>query len=194
MENIKTSQKSADLIVKEITEEVYNFIAPYNNFTITTPSEYEKSSFLIKKLREKVRQIEKKRKDFTQPLLDLKRKWDNLFKKPITILEDIISKINQEMFAYRRKQEEEARKKKEEMEKQAEGDDLFVPEVKPEIPKTEVKVRKIWKFRIKDKTKIKMDFLVPDEKTIGELVRKLKDKAVNIVGEGIEVYYEEVSY
>jgi len=178
---------------KKLTEQALKIYEDLKDYKIETADKYELASTDLKRAKELLKAIDEKRKEMTKPLDDAKKRIMAFFRPAQDKLNLIISKINQEMFAYRRKQEEEARKKKEEMEKQAE-DDLFIPEVKPEIPKTEVKVRKVWKFRVKDKTKIKMDFLIPDEKTIGELVRKLKDKAVNIVGEGIEVYYEEVSY
>ena len=178
---------------KKLTEQALKIYEDLKDYKIETADKYELASTDLKRAKELLKAIDEKRKEMTKPLDDAKKRIMAFFRPAQDKLNLIISKINQEMFAYRRKQEEEARKKKEEMEKQAE-DDLFIPEVKPEIPKTEVKVRKVWKFRVKDKTKIKMDFLIPDEKTIGELVRKLKDKAVSIVGEGIEVYYEEVSY
>jgi len=179
---------------KKLTEQALKIYEDLKDYKIETADKYELAGADLKKAKELLKAIDEKRKEMTRPLDEAKRKIIGFFRPAQEKLNLIVSKINQEMFAYRRKQEEEARKKREEMEKQAEDDDLFIPEVKPNIPKTEVKVRKVWKFRVKDKAKIKMDFLIPDEKTIGELVRKLKDKAVSIVGEGIEVYYEEVSY
>lgn len=53
-------------------------------------------------------------------------------------------------------------------------------------PKLEgVSVRKLWKFRIVDVNKIPRQYMLPDEKAIGAVVRGLRDKA-NIPG--IEVY------
>jgi hypothetical protein len=52
--------------------------------------------------------------------------------------------------------------------------------------------RGIWKWRLKDASKLKPQYLIPDEQAIGQVVRALKDKAISAIGEGsIEVYEEK---
>jgi hypothetical protein len=52
-------------------------------------------------------------------------------------------------------------------------------------------VRKIWRFRIKNRDLIKDEFWIEDETKIGAIVSKLGPDAASIVG-GIEVYQEEI--
>jgi hypothetical protein len=62
-----------------------------------------------------------------------------------------------------------------------------------EKPKAEgVSVRKVYRFRVVDATKINPAFLIPDEKKIGQVVRSMKEEAASIIGDGIEVYCDDV--
>jgi len=75
---------------------------------------------------------------------------------------------------------------------------LYVPTVI--VPTRAIKVggigkRKIWKFRLKDRSKINISFLVPDEKAIGALVRSQGKFAEQSIGAGsIEIYEETKRY
>lgn len=65
-----------------------------------------------------------------------------------------------------------------------------VPVSAPPAPQSDaVSVRRLTKWRVVDASKINRDFLVPDEKAIGALVRSRGEDAAEIVG-GIEVYQE----
>ena len=54
-----------------------------------------------------------------------------------------------------------------------------------------VSVRKVWKFRVVDPAKVNAQFMIPDEKQIGKVVRAMGADAGAMVG-GIEVYAEEI--
>lgn len=58
------------------------------------------------------------------------------------------------------------------------------------VPKVSgVVSRGTWKWRLKNKSRLKQEFLMPDDTAIGQVVRAMKSKAPTIVGEGsIEVY------
>ena len=47
-------------------------------------------------------------------------------------------------------------------------------------------VRKVWKFRVTDKSKVPDEFLIVDEKALGAAVRSGARKI-----EGVEIYFEE---
>jgi len=59
--------------------------------------------------------------------------------------------------------------------------------VAPSIPKSKTIIRKVWKFRIKDASKLPREYTTPDEKKIGGVVRSL-GSAANIPG--VEVYQD----
>lgn len=66
-----------------------------------------------------------------------------------------------------------------------------IVQVAAPTPPSGVSTREIWKFRVIDARKLKPEFLIPDEKAIGQLVRAMKGQASSLVGDGaIEVYAE----
>ena len=177
------------------TKELENKITTYKPFEITTPPDYEKASLVLKETKAFLKVVDEKEKEVTAPLNEGIKKARLLFKPMKEKLNTVIYKLNDNMSTFRRKQEEEARKQQEEINKNIKEDDIFVPVVEPEIPKTEIKIRTNWKFKVIDKSKLKQDFLIPDEKSIGEFVRKFKDDAHKWIGAGaIEIYKEETSY
>jgi len=136
---------------------------------------------------------------------------------PIQTAEKLIKKA---MAAYRRKKDEERRRieaeqkraaqelaekevveqaallerqgRAEEAEKLIEQPVAPPPVVSPvSAPKAEgIVARKVYRYRITNAKAIKPEFLVPDEKAIGQIVRSMKERASEIVG-GIEVYCDE---
>lgn len=67
-------------------------------------------------------------------------------------------------------------------------------DVKPDIVNVPGLQRpKVWKWRLLDKSKLKPEYLLVDEKTINKMVTAANQRAVAMVGEGsIEVYQEEI--
>lgn len=49
----------------------------------------------------------------------------------------------------------------------------------------------VWKYEITDKTKLKPEYLIVNESLIGQIVRGQKEKAQEIIGEGVRVYSEK---
>ncbi len=73
-----------------------------------------------------------------------------------------------------------------------EGFDVPTVVVPKTTPKVEgISTRMMWKYRIKDQRQIKSEYLMPDEKKIGAIVRAMGKEATSLVG-GIEVYAESV--
>jgi len=60
--------------------------------------------------------------------------------------------------------------------------------VMSEVPKVEgTYTVDVWGYEIIDKTKINAAFIIPDEKAIGQVVRSMKEKAQELIGEGVKV-------
>lgn len=64
------------------------------------------------------------------------------------------------------------------------------PVVNPDLPRTGSALRIYYKFRITDASAVPRNFCCPDEKAIGEYVRREKEKAIGAIP-GIEVYADE---
>lgn len=89
--------------------------------------------------------------------------------------------------AQRQQQESQARATA--LEQQAAA--VRAEEVKDETVEVEGLQRpKTWKWRLLDKSKVKPEYLILDEKTINRVVSSSKARAVEIIGPGIEVYEE----
>ena len=184
------------MTVKEIeVKELENEVSQYKPFEVVTSEDYEKAAQVLKSAKSMLKVVDEKEKEVTRPLNEGLKKARALFKPFKEQLNGVVSKISGNMFAFRKIQEEEARKKQEELDRQKSPDDIFTPEVEVAIPKTEVRVRTNWRFKVIDKSKLKPDFLIPDERSIGEFVRKFKNQASKWIGEGaVEIYKEETSY
>ena len=52
--------------------------------------------------------------------------------------------------------------------------------------------RDVWKWRLRDGSKINPAFLMPDEAKIQAVVKSMQLDAEGVVGEGIEVYREQI--
>ncbi|GJQ59753.1 MAG: hypothetical protein D8M57_13070 [Candidatus Scalindua sp. AMX11] len=136
------------------------------------------------------------------PLLSLKRAE--------TLIKAALVKYTNEQEAERKREEREAQakadKQKEKLEKKAdkqeekgqeekaeetrlEAQSVPVPIVPPKVEKAKgVSFKEIWKFKIIDVKKIPRQYLVVDEKTLGNIARSTKGK-VNIPG--VEFYPEK---
>jgi hypothetical protein len=65
---------------------------------------------------------------------------------------------------------------------------IVMPTVERTTPKADMRIyRKVWKYRIVNESQIPREYLIPDEATIGTLVRRLKEKCKI---PGIQVYEE----
>lgn len=180
--------------IREVSE-ANAFIEATSDFKIATQDDYVNSSAKLKQVKDMKKAVEEKRKEMTAPLDNSKKKIMDFFRPVVERLDKITAKINSEMNSFRRIQEEEARKKQEVLARETKEDDIFTPTVEAEIPKVETKVRTAYKFKVKDKSKLKSDFLIPDDKAIGEFVRKFKEEVHKWVGEGaIEIYTEQTNF
>lgn len=164
----------------------------FKGYTIETSGKYEMAVIDLKRAREMLKAVDEEEKRITLPLNEGLRKARDFFKPVKQKLETIIAKINEEMFRYRKAEREKACIAQQEIDKQTE--DIFTPQVVPNIPQTGIRIRKNWRFEIVDEKKINPKFFIPDLRTIGEVVRQFKEKAPLIVGEGIKVYFEETSF
>ncbi len=180
-------------VIEDVKNQVTD-ICQTAKFKIVSPDDYEKASVVLKNTRKLLKAIDEKEKEITRPLREGIEKTRGLFKPYKEALNRVIRELNFQAADFRRRQAEEARKKQAEFDKQVNPDDIFKPIVEPEVPKVEgLRVRRNWKFRVVDINKVNKQFLIIDDRKVGEIVRAMKEKAVEIVG-GIEVFVEETTY
>ncbi len=180
---------------QKVTDEALEVCKSLENYVVDTEKRYEFAAVDIKEAKNMLKLVDSKEKSVTKPINEGLKNFRDFFRPAKTRLTSVIDRINSEMFTFRRRQEKEAREKQEEINKNVDKDDMFVPQAEVAIPKTEVKVRRNYKFRVLDINKIDKKYMVPDEKLIQSLVTKNHDKAEFIVGMGsIEIYFTETTF
>lgn len=147
----------------------------------------------------------KKAHDAHKAILEAKKKQSEPLKQAERILKSKIVTYHDEQERIRR---EEERKRQEELRKQEEerrlneaietGDEsaleepVVVPEVKVEDTTKHkgISYSTIWKFRVKDKSKVPEEYKIIDEVKVGQVVRAMKE---NTSIPGIEAYPEKIA-
>jgi hypothetical protein len=176
-------------------------------------SDYEQASTILRDIKGRLARLEILRREITKPLDESKKRVMDLFRVPVERLEIVESRIKAAMLAFQRAIEdaravaearaiEEKRRLEAAREKaMAKGDwDRAVQvsqksaEVRINAPPPVAKIagvqtREIWKWRLLDFDKVPREFLILNEKLLGEIARRDKEKAKV---EGIEFYREEI--
>jgi len=186
---------------------------------IATADQYSSAGEFLKKVSNKIRELDTERKKLTKPLDDSKRNIMEFFRIPTEKLKRVQTIIIQAMMAYQREQQrialelqakadEEARKQREKLEAQAQkaaekgkeekadalmaqAEMIVAPVITTqEAPKVKgVATKKIWKFEIIDETQLPREYMTPDTTKIGSVVRATKG---TLTIAGVRIYSEEV--
>lgn len=200
------SEQSTDL-----QKHVDTVVSEMQSLKIETDEHYTQAGEFLRKVKQTAKTVEKA---FAQDLAAAKVKKQQAeaerkeVDKRIKAFTDQLDKaertVKQMMSEYhaeqeRKRREAEAQRRKAEEDarlEQAEetGDDRYLDA--PVAPKKEAAAPKaegtytvdVWKYEIVDKTRINTDYLTPNEKAIGALVRSMKGDAQGVLGEGVRVY------
>lgn len=184
--------------IELIKQEVDQFLYDQQEITITTQSDYVKAGDLLKVIQNRIKAVEDKRKDYTKPLDEMKKKIMADFQSISKPLEEFVAEVKTKMTNWyradqKRKDEEQAKLEAEAMAKaKAEGKS----EVEVAIVNEEVKtqrgdvatttVKKVWKAEIMDETLVPREYLVVDQVAINKAVR---DGVRSIPG--VKIYQDE---
>lgn len=204
--------------VQPVAREVASLTDQVIGFEVTDADSYERGAEVLRSIKTMYNEVETKRKSITSPLDQAKRQVMDLFRPFTDSLASAERTLKKRMIGWKneqeriareeqRKAEEAARKERERLERQAakaeaEGRaaraevlrdraEFTVPAAPaPATPKVSgIADRKVWRFEIVDAAKLPREYLVPDEKRIGGVVRALKGDT-NIPG--VRVYEEAV--
>lgn len=187
-------------------------------FVITDNDSYQATAEDLKQIKSQMKAIEDYRKSITDPINEQIKKIKAFFDAPVNKLKEAESVIKNAMLSYQKEEEkkrldaerllrEEADKKKAELEKKAEKLEAkgktekaeevkqqaemlsITPVLQKDVPKVSgVSTMKVWKFRIVDETQIPREYLVVNEKMLGQVARSTKG-ALKVPG--VEFYAEE---
>ena len=174
-----------------------------DGIAVASDADMEQAAALLREVKAVQKQADAAQKALTQPLEQEKKGIIAFFRERITgklevyerRLKQLIVGYQQEQERIRReaqrKAEEEARKERERLEKRAaaaaakgqeekaeqlaEQAQTVVAPVHTEAPKVAgIATRSIWKYRITDPAALPREYLQPDEKKIGAVVRAMK--------------------
>ncbi|MDE2020325.1 MAG: hypothetical protein KGJ13_08325 [Patescibacteria group bacterium] len=183
---------------------------------IASNDDYVAADRLCVSLREIETDIIETFKDAKQKAFEAHRAVTAAEKKHLEPVQDARKLLKIKMGSWQEKQETERRRKEAELREEerrraeeealakavkaeesgnAEEADAIIAEplnvapviVRKETPKADTAIRKAWKFRVKDINIVPRKYLAVDEKSVGQVVRALKDKS-DIPG--IEVYWD----
>lgn len=176
-----------------IRQEVDQFLYDFQVVEIENPEQYTKAGDMLKQLKNKIKKLEDKRKEYTKPLLDQKKLIDGDFKGIIKPLEEFVDKVKESMLVFHKAEQERKDKEQAELDKKAleSGQSETKVEVVNDI-KTQrgdvstTTVKKVWTYEVEDENLLPREYMKPDEtkisKAVREGVREIK---------GVKIYQKE---
>jgi len=191
-------------------------LAHAESMSVTNADEYQAAADEVMAIKSKWKEIEDARKALKQPVDEAAKRIQAFFKPPLDFLTKAEGIIKRKMVEWKseqdriareeqRKAEEKARKERERLEREAakaaaagreeraevlreRAEVVVAAPVAPVVPKVGgISERTIWKFEIVDASQLPRQFLMPNEKRIGEYVRAMKSDATIA---GVRVYEE----
>jgi exonuclease VII large subunit len=189
--------------VKALTSETEQLSTLATTYVVKTTEQYEAAANDLQKIKGALKRLQELRLSITRPMDEAKKRIMDLFRAPEQKLQNAELAIKRAMNTFitdqarererlQREQEERARKERERLQKQAEkaaakgqtekaaelehrAETVVAPTVQIETPRVAgVQTREIWRFEIVDQSALPREYLMPDEKKIGGVVRALK--------------------
>lgn len=154
---MEVSQKEIQILEKQASPLIKNA----NSYKVASVEDVDSASIILKKLRDKERMIDTKRKEFTQPLNKSLKAINATFKeiiKPLATARGILTKkvIDWKNFEMERLEKEEARRRRIQESHRKVGHEVKAPVVMERLDTTigNTRTRKVWTFEIVDFKKV----------------------------------------
>ena len=181
-----------------IKQEVETLLYENQAVEIKTSEDYTKGGDIRKIVKMKIKKIEDKRKEYTQPLDESKKRIMADFQALTAPLEDFVKKLEGNMLAFYREEQKrlDAEQKKIEAKAMKEAKKEGISEVRVPIVNdintqrgdvATTTVKKIWSWKLVDINKVPREWLCIDAAKIGSAVRHGGIRQID----GIEIYQEE---
>jgi len=210
------SKKQNSVVPAEVValvEKSDRFVAQAEEFKVADAPAYQQAGNWLKQIKSKTKELDDLRKSMTKPLDDSKKAIMAFFKPPMERLSTAEVSIKRGMVAYaqieekkRVEAEEKLRKEQEKLlekadiaaaagkekraEKFEEKAEMMVTTVQSTVQKVAgIQFRKVWRYNIINEKLIPREYLMVDEKKLGELARTEKENA-NVPG--VEFYADDV--
>lgn len=184
--------------LEPLKKDVNEFLYEYQEVNIQTADDYTKAGDILKMVQQRIKKVEIKRKEYTDPLEQTKKKIIADFKGITEPLESFVEEVKKKMIEWykldQKRRDEEQKKIESEALKQAKEEgklEVVVPVVN-EVKKSHYgesstsTVKKTWTFKIVDENQIPRQFLTIDAVKIRAAIKE----GERLIG-GIEIYQEE---
>ncbi|MDF1498766.1 MAG: hypothetical protein P1P85_05465 [Patescibacteria group bacterium] len=181
---------------EQIKKDVELVLYENQEITVSNKEEYSRAGDILKLVKNKIKQIEDKRTEYTKPLLDQKKKIDTDFKNMQKPLIELTNKINSVMVKWNIEEQRRLNAEQKRIEEEAlkKAKEEGISEVEVAVVNEGLKSSKgdiatstmveTYDFEIVNEEKIPREFLQPDEVKIGRAIREAKGK---IKIEGIKI-------
>lgn len=177
------------------TNDYHEALTAIQNFELDDQEGLEIAKEAIHEVKNKWKELEDKRKEYTSPLVKLQRLINADFKPAQDALKQMESTWKKKVSDYQLKIEEERQRLLVEAKKaQAKGNLKKVQAAMTQMAETDadmegVSFREKWTYTITQPKKLPREFTIPDERKIAAYVREHKDKTKII---GVKVFKEKV--
>jgi hypothetical protein len=182
--------------IKKVETKALSIPERANQIQITDHDSYEQAAEFLKSIKAMKTQIEDHHKPFIKAAFKAHKEAKSAEKKftdPLNIAERIIkSKIGVYAMEQERKRKAEIEARRKDLDK-AGHDDIPVEPMAPEKPKVAgISTKKVLKWRVKNETRIKKEFMQINTTKINQLVNAMGKDAEKLVGAGSIEVYEEI--
>jgi len=186
---MKIIKKEIQVLEKQISP----LIKEADSYVINSVEAVDKASVFLKRVRDTESNLEKKRLEFTAPLNQSLRAINETFRQLKEPLSSARMFLTNKIITWKREEterlaKEEARRRAIQEAHEKKGHKVKAPVVleRPENTIGNTQMRKVWKFKITDFSKVPDDFKLIDQIKVNQAIR-------NGVREikGIEIYQEE---
>lgn len=189
--------------VRELTAQTETLLAVGMNYTIATAADYTVAGVELQRVKAAQKRLEELRKSMTRPIDTAKKVIMDFFRAPEEKLTKAENGIKRSMLAYSQQQEELRREEQRKAEERAAKEQarlqahaaraaergehtkaeafqdraatVVAPVIQREAPAvTGISTREVWRFEVVHPNAVPREYLVVDEKKLGQVVRALK--------------------
>ena len=192
MDNTQITQNKE---IQELKGETQIAINEVGSIEVKTEDDALKASQFVKGINDKIKFIEEKRLSFTKPLNESLSAINATFRELSAPLANAKTIVPNKIMAWRRLEQEkiekeDARRRAIQQAHAVQGHNVTAPVVmeKPKATVGNVQVRKVWRFKIVDQTKVPERFKEVSSIMVNDAIRNgIKEIP------GLEIYQEEIS-
>lgn len=180
-------EQQTNAIVQAETTAAGEMLKQFQQIEIDGQDDFGAVGELLTEIKRRSKALETARKEITAPMLDAKKKVDDLFRTPLDLLTRCEGVLKAKVQAYMRQREAEVLKQ---ISDPAAADAAaLVPAAAMATLPTNMSERRVWTFEVVDASLVPRDFLLVDSEKVREAIKALGGE--NVVIPGIRIFQEK---